>query len=419
MDLGLSQYETEQVTVVWTLGCAGFIFLGIVGQSLIEAGLSRGGFSQYVLTKNAFMLGIGFILWWVFGYAFGFGEVADFIGGKYFAGHLWHQTIKYTYALVYCVIGLYVLMIINSALLERVQMYVYIVTAAFVMSFVWPVIVAWSWGGGWLQNYFVYHFIDVGGSATIHLFAGAFALPAVLLAGPRLGRFTADLHTPVYVFKPSSLVLFTIGGLLEGIAIIYINALRAPDFEHAGMAFFNTWIGGAAAGAVALMLGTIGTRQMSAHYYCGVKGTIAGMVMVAAMCQTVQVWEAFVHGVTAGVLFSIGKFVEDKLKIDDAGYVLSAHFLPGLFGAMGAAFWDNNNGAYHNTDGAQIGYQAAGVVCVASWAALWGLIIFGAFRVLDRLRLPEVLEVDGLDKAELGLDGFQPRLKEVNPANSA
>ena len=421
MELGLTELETEQVVAVWTLACAGFIFLGVVGQSLIEAGLSRAGFSQYVLTKNAFMLGIGFIMWWVFGYAFAFGEVADFIGGKFFAGHLWMQTTKYSEALVYCVIGVYVMMIINGAVIERVQIYVHLFAALFLLSFIWPVIVAWCWGGGWLQNYFVHRFLDVGGSATIHLFAGSFALPALLIAGSRLGRYPGKVVTPVYEFKASSLVLFTVGGMLEAIAIIYINALRAGNFEKAGMAFFNTWVAGAAAGVISLMLGTIGTRKISEHFICAVKGTIAGMVIVAAFCQSIEVWEAFAHGVAAGLLFSIVKQLEDRLHLDDTAYVLAAHFIPGLFGCVGAGFWDDDNGAYHDTDGSQIGYQLAGAACVMAWGALWGLVVFGAFGVIGKLKLPEEVQVEGLDKAELGLDGFQSqrRLKEVTDAGAS
>ena len=56
---------------------------------------------------------------------------------------------------------------------------------------IYPVVVAWTWGGGWLSKM---GFYDFAGSSVVHLTGGIAGLAGAAIAGPRIGKFTEFLH---------------------------------------------------------------------------------------------------------------------------------------------------------------------------------------------------------------------------------
>ena len=61
--------------------------------------------------------------------------------------------------------------------------------------FTYPIVVAWTWGHGWLYKI---GYIDFAGSSVVHLAGGTSALVACLCLGPRIGRF---VHTKKFSLK--------------------------------------------------------------------------------------------------------------------------------------------------------------------------------------------------------------------------
>lgn len=55
-------------------------------------------------------------------------------------------------------------------------------------GFVYPVVVAWTWGNGWLA---AMNFKDFAGSGVVHLTGGISGLVGSIIVGPRLGKFIA------------------------------------------------------------------------------------------------------------------------------------------------------------------------------------------------------------------------------------
>ena len=53
-------------------------------------------------------------------------------------------------------------------------------------GFIYPVIVAWTWGGGFLTKW---GFSDFAGSGVVHLTGGISGLAGAIICGPRLGKF--------------------------------------------------------------------------------------------------------------------------------------------------------------------------------------------------------------------------------------
>ena len=53
--------------------------------------------------------------------------------------------------------------IVSGAVAERVKSPTYAAFAFFMTSFIYPVVVAWSWGGGWLASLFGVGYMDFAG----------------------------------------------------------------------------------------------------------------------------------------------------------------------------------------------------------------------------------------------------------------
>lgn len=76
--------------------------------------------------------------------------------------------------------------IVSGSLAERVNIMTYLAFSAFLIGFVYPVVVAWTWNEGWLYEL---GFLDLAGSGVVHLTGGAAGLTGAYLLGPRIGIY--------------------------------------------------------------------------------------------------------------------------------------------------------------------------------------------------------------------------------------
>jgi ammonium transporter, Amt family len=76
--------------------------------------------------------------------------------------------------------------IASGALAERMTLVNYLCFSLCMSGFCYPVIVAWTWGGGWISEM---GYDDFAGSGIVHLTGGVAGLVGAIIAGPRLGKF--------------------------------------------------------------------------------------------------------------------------------------------------------------------------------------------------------------------------------------
>ena len=62
----------------------------------------------------------------------------------------------------------------------------YLLYSMFSIAWIYPVIVHWTWGGGWLAE-MEYH--DFAGSGIIHMTGGSAGFVATAMIGPRIDIF--------------------------------------------------------------------------------------------------------------------------------------------------------------------------------------------------------------------------------------
>ena len=94
---------------------------------------------------------------------------------------------KWFFQFVFCAVSL---AIVWGTTLERIKFGVYVIYAVVFSALIYPIASGWVFGGGWLQ-------VNVGmqdfaGSTAVHLIGATGALAALLLLGPRRGKYGAD-----------------------------------------------------------------------------------------------------------------------------------------------------------------------------------------------------------------------------------
>lgn len=160
------------------------------GFALLESGSVRFKNYQNILLKNCLDACLGGMVWWAFGFAFAFGLQGDnkFIGSKYFLGtNLENEDAPgYGFWFFQFTFAATAATIVSGSLAERVNIHNYILFSGLMTGFIYPVVVAWTWGGGFLTGW---GFSDFAGSGVVHLTGGISGLAGAIICGPRIGRF--------------------------------------------------------------------------------------------------------------------------------------------------------------------------------------------------------------------------------------
>ena len=94
---------------------------------------------------------------------------------------------KFFFQFVFCAVSL---AIVWGTTLERIKFGVYILYAIVFAAIIYPIGAHWVFGGGWLQRNVGMQ--DFAGSTVVHLIGATGALAALLLLGPRRGKYGAD-----------------------------------------------------------------------------------------------------------------------------------------------------------------------------------------------------------------------------------
>ncbi|PQO46432.1 ammonium transporter [Blastopirellula marina] len=327
-----------QLDIAWMLICAALVMLMQGGFCLLESGLVRAKNSFNVALKNLVDFCISSAVFWAFGFGIMFGtSYHGWFGTDHFflgeeAGP-WLMAF-FIFQLVFCGTAT---TIISGAVAERIRFRGYFIIALFVSGLVYPLFGHWAWGGvatgeatGWLAKE---GFIDFAGSTVVHSVGGWVALAAVLVLGPRIGRFEGErpgIHGHNLTLATFGVLLLWFGWFgFNGGSTLAING-QVPQI------FVNTNLAGAFGGLAALVFSCIRYRRPDVGYT--MNGAIAGLVGITASCHIVAPWAAAVIGCGSGVICSMITALLPKLKIDDVIGAFPAHACAGVFGTLALAF---------------------------------------------------------------------------------
>ena len=285
--------------------------------------------------------------------------------------------------------------IVSGALAERVKLWSFFVFITVLTAFIYPVIGAWTWGGGWLAEM---GFQDFAGSTIVHSTGGWAALAGALVVGPRKGKFRQDGR--VKATPPSNVPAVTLGVFILWLGWFGFNggsqlALGgAVDAVAVANILSNTNLAAAAGvmAAISLSRPILGRVDLLA----GLNGAIAGLVAITAGPDIVDHYWAIVIGAVGGAICVAGLKIMEYLKVDDVVGAIPAHLFAGVWGTLAVCI----------AAGGDPLVQMAGIAAV-------GVFVFGAsmlaWFVIEKTmgaRISPIIEELGQDVAELGIEAY-------------
>ena len=285
--------------------------------------------------------------------------------------------------------------IVSGALAERVKLWSFFVFTLVLTGFLYPIVGAWTWGGGWLAEM---GFQDFAGSTIVHGTGGAAALAGALVVGPRHNKFRKD--GTVTITPPSNIPVVTLGVFILWFGWFGFNggsqlALgSASDVLAMSHVLVNTNLAGAAGvvAAIAVSRPILGRIDLLA----GLNGAIAGLVSITAGPDITSHYWALVIGAIGAVICTAAIKLLEKLKVDDVVGAVPAHLFAGAWGTLATAI----------AAGANVGVQLLGVVSIGAFAFVTAWLVWMALDRTLGVRVSHKVEQMGQDLAELGIDAY-------------
>ncbi|MCY4067623.1 MAG: hypothetical protein OXE79_00725 [Acidimicrobiaceae bacterium] len=390
--------------VMWM--CAGF--------TMLESGAVRTKNASMICLKNIGIFSIASLAYYFIGYNLMYVDVGDLIGSFEFLygpsdaelglidGAVEHvgDVVGNGYAVMsdwffQMVFVATAASIVSGAIAERVKMWVFFVFTLLLTAFIYPIVGAWYWGGGWLAEE---GFVDFAGSTIVHSTGGWAALAGVLIIGPRLGKFRKD--GTVKPTPPSNVLLVTLGVLILWLGWFGFNggsqlALgSAADAVAMSNILVNTTLAAAAGVLAALAVSRPIMGRMD--LFAGLNGALAGLVSITAAPYLTEHWWSIIIGAIGGVICTLAIKGLEKLKIDDVVGAIPAHLVCGIWGTLAASIAGD----------ASFGTQLIGVLAVGGFVFAASLVAWKLLDVIFGLRIEANAERLGQDTAELGIETY-------------
>jgi len=394
------------------------VFFMQAGFALVEAGLTRSKNVSNIMMKNLMDMSAGVLAFALVGYGIGFGG-AEMLSGWFgfdigIAGVedvAADGLLPSTFFFFQAAFAATAATIVSGAMAERTKFKSYFVYSFFLTALIYPVVLRWTWGGGWLAQ-LEYPFSDFAGSTIVHATGGWAALMGAWILGPRIGKYTKE--GKLRMIPGHNIPFVVIGSMILFIGWFGFNPgseLAADEFV---MGIALKTLLAACAGAVAAMA-VNWAKDGRPDVSIAANGLLAGLVAITAPVGAVETWAAVVIGAIGGVIvvFSIGLF--DKLKIDDPVGAISVHGVVGTWGTLSIALFSVYDDAFLGRENAGLFYgggldqlwtQLIFIVVHFIWVTAAAGALFYLIKVTIGLRVDEKEELAGLDVMEHGSPGY-------------
>ena len=388
------------------LVCGFLVMFMACGFAMLESGMVTSKSVSVICAKNIGLFSIAGIMFWLVGYNLAYGipeggyigkfvpwSDASAVDTGYSDGSDWY------FQMVFCATTV---SIVSGTLAERIKLWPFFLFAAILAGIIYPIVMGWQWGGGWLA---AAGFSDFAGSTLVHSTGGAAALAGAIILGPRIGRFTkSGGATPVKPFAASSIPLVTIGVFILWLGWFGFNGGSqlamgtADDAIAVSKIFINTNLaacGGVMAAALVtrLMIGKTDVIQM-------LNGAIGGLVAITAEPLMPSPLAAILIGGIGGIIVVFGTKLLFSLKIDDVVGAVPAHLFAGVWGTLAVPITNPDT---------TFGAQLLGVVSINAFVFIVAFIVWSIMKATMGIRLSKEAELKGTDVTETGVIAYAIR----------
>jgi len=389
--------------MLWLLVCSALVFVMQPGFMCLESGLTRSKNNINVAIKNFADFSLSTLIFWTFGYGLMFGaSMNTVIGTNQFLASPETDAALAAFMVFQTLFCSTAATIVSGAVAERMKFGGYVLITALMAGVVYPMFGHWTWNGietgtlnGWLGRM---GFVDFAGATVVHSVGGWVSLAAILVIGPRWGRFSQPGESKE--IPGSSLPLSVLGALLLWIGWLGFNGGSGLVFsDRVPLILLNTILGGAAGTLTAGALGWWRTKVPKVELM--INGSLAGLVSVTAACHVINPPLAVIIGAIGGAVMMVVKYWMNRWQIDDAVDAIPVHLGGGIWGTLAVGFYGRPDLLETGLNrGTQIGVQLLGITSCGVWAfGLSWLVLKGLDRFM-KLRVSAEDEKNGLNYSE-------------------
>jgi Amt family ammonium transporter len=283
--------------------------------------------------------------------------------------------------------------IISGGIAERAKFWPQVIASAIFAGVSYPLFESFIWGqnSSRLQPFFKSiggaEFHDYAGSVVVHSIGGWIALPAVMILGPRMGRYLKGKSHPILV---SNIPFLALGSWILAVGWFGFNVMSAGNLEKiSGLVAVNSlmaMVGGVIAALIA------GKNDPGFIH----NGALAGLIAVCAGSDIMHPLGAFVVGAIASIIFVYGfHYEQEKLKIDDVLGVWPLHGLTGTWGGIAAGIFGQKY--LGGIGGVSFVSQLGGSLVAIAFAIICSYVVYTALNKTVGIRLDQEDEFNGAD----------------------
>ncbi|MGA7859045.1 MAG: ammonium transporter, partial [Terracidiphilus sp.] len=396
------------------------------GLALFYGGLVRKKNVLSTMMQSFAMMAIITVIWGIVGFSLAFGPGNSFIGSFHhlflhgvgaapdpdYAPTIPLQTFM-VYQLMFAIITP---ALISGAFAERMKFSGMVVFLSLWSIFIYSPMAHMVWGKGGLLNASLggrFPCLDFAGGTVVHVTSGVSALVCALYLGKRK-------DFPSEAFRPHSMVLSFIGACMLWVGWFGFNAGSALSAGSlATSAFVATHFAAAAAA-----IGWIAAEWILKGYPSAlgaISGAVAGLVAITPASGFVDPMSALLIGLIAGIFcFIMVTKVKEWFGYDDSLDAFGVHGAGGTIGAILTGVFASRlvNPIFKDAQGNatasglidgnahQLLNQAVGVLVAWVLAAVGTLVLLKVVDLTVGLRVKEEAEVQGLDLALHGEEGY-------------
>jgi len=385
--------------VLFLLLGAVMVFAMHAGFAFLEVGTVRKKNQTNAFVKILTDWSVSTVVYFLVGYPIAYGVNFLMPAGELLGNNQGFELVRFFFLLCFaaCIPA-----IISGGIAERTRFWPQVLAGAIFAGVTYPIFesVIWGQNRSGLQGFFAAtfgaEFHDFAGSVVVHSMGGWLALPAVLLLGPRMGRWVRGKNQPIPI---SNIPFLALGSWILAVGWFGFNVMSAQSLGGiSGLVAVNSLM--AMVGGVLFALIAGKNDPGFTH-----NGALAGLIAICAGSDIVHPLAAFVIGGIGSLIFVYGfQLEQDKLRIDDVLGVWPLHGVIGSWGGIAAGIFGGTWAG--GLGGVTFLSQLAGSVLAIGYALATGFTVYFVIVKVLGFRLTEEDEFRGSDLAIHSINAY-------------